>query len=92
MDEVLIYAESRVKIKLKNYCAYFHRNIVIFADPIILLGFLSHTVAYYCVFINLPDLSPLNPTDQVIFVAFHILFSPSQCLRTHYVFTLVKLI
>ncbi|ODN05433.1 UNC93-like protein MFSD11 [Orchesella cincta] len=37
-------------------------------DPIVLLGFLCHTVAFYMIFINLPDASPLGSTGGLSYI------------------------
>lgn len=37
-------------------------------DPIILLGFICHTLSYYLIFLNLPDAAPLDPTDDVSYL------------------------
>jgi len=37
-------------------------------DPIVLLGFLCHTLAYYLVFLNLPDNAPLGLTNEVSYM------------------------
>jgi len=37
-------------------------------DPIVLLGFLSHTAAFYLIYINIPDQAPLHSTDSVSYL------------------------
>ncbi|XP_013399249.1 UNC93-like protein MFSD11 isoform X2 [Lingula anatina] len=36
-------------------------------DPIVLLGFLVHTVAFFLIFINIPDIAPIHKTEDVAY-------------------------
>ncbi|CAG7732535.1 unnamed protein product [Allacma fusca] len=40
------------------------RTVKFGRDPVVLLGFVSHIVAFYLIFINLPNESPLRPIES----------------------------
>ena len=37
-------------------------------DPVILLGFLSHAIGFFLIFLNIPDAAPLGDTWDVAFI------------------------
>jgi len=37
-------------------------------DPIVFLGFVTHTISFYLIFLNLPDSSPLGQTDDYAYI------------------------
>ncbi len=43
-------------------------NIFRGRDPIVMLGFLVHVLAYFLIFLNLPDSAPFGDTSEPAFI------------------------